>query len=156
MEKLDHHPLLLLVTLRQVLHKWDRYVIVILLFDIMKAIFKIIKYNPERQQIVVRFARLRAPESIDKYKVGGAIDLSQLDCYDSESFVKSLMRKFGNDLVKQQEDKEPIINEAETIPEKLNFEELVGKTIECKVDESHRAILKMRRVVLWIPQSKDL
>ena len=41
----------------------------------MKAIFKIIKYNPERQQIVVRFARLRAPESIDKYKVGGAIDL---------------------------------------------------------------------------------
>ena len=114
----------------------------------MKAIFKIIKYNPERQHIVVRFARLRAPESIDKYKGGGAIDLSQLDCYDSESFVKSLMRKFGNDLVKQQEDKEPIINEAETIPEKLNFEELVGKTIECKVDESKRAILKMRRVIL--------
>ena len=114
----------------------------------MKAIFKIIEYLPERQQIVVRFARLRAPESIDKYKVGGAIDLSQLDCYDSESFVKSLMRKFGNNLVKQQEEKEPIINEAETIPEKLNFEELVGKTIECKVDESNRAILKMRRVVL--------
>ena len=114
----------------------------------MKAIFKIIKYNPERQQIVVRFARLRAPESIDKYKVGGAIDLSQLDCYDSESFVKSLMRKFGDAMVKQQEEKEPIINEAETISGKLNFEDLVGKTIECKTDEYKRAVLKMRRVEL--------
>ena len=114
----------------------------------MKAIFKIIKYKPETQQIVVRFARLRAPESIDKYKVGGAIDLSQLDCYDSESFVKSLMRKFGNNLVKQQEDKEPIINEAETISGKLNFEDLVGKTIECKVDNNRKERLKMRRVEL--------
>ena len=113
----------------------------------MKAIFKIIKYNPERQQIVVRFARLHAPELIEKYRKI-AVNLSHLDCYDSESFVKSLMRRFGNEMVKQQEEKEPIINEAETISEKLNFEELVGKTIECKVDESKRAILKMRRVVL--------
>ena len=113
----------------------------------MKAIFKIIKYKPETQQIVVRFARLRAPESIEKYRKV-AIDLSHLDCYDSESFVKSLMRKFGNNLVKQQEDKEPIINEAETIPEKLNFEELVGKTIECKVDNDRKERLKMRRVEL--------
>ena len=113
----------------------------------MKAIFKIIEYLPETEQIVVRFARLHAPELIEKYnKV--AINLSHLDCYDSESFVKSLMRKFGNDLVKQQEDKEPIINEAETIPEKLNFEELVGKTIECKVDNDRKERLKMRRVEL--------
>ena len=94
----------------------------------MKAIFKIIEYLPKTQQIVVRFARLRAPESIEKYRKV-AIDLSHLDCYDSESFVKSLMRKFGNNLVKQQEDNEPIINEAETISGKLNFEELVGNTI---------------------------
>ena len=113
----------------------------------MKAIFKIIKYNPERQQIVVRFARLRAPESIEKYRKV-AIDLSHLDCYDSESFVKSLMRKFGNNLVKQQEDKEPIINEAETISGKLNFEDLVGKTIECKVENDRKQIIKMRRVEL--------
>ena len=113
----------------------------------MKAIFKIIEYLPETTQIVVRFARLHAPESIEKYRKI-AVNLSHLDCYDSESFVKSLMRRFGNEMVKQQEEKEPIINEAETIPEKLNFEELVGKTIECKVDESKRAILKMRRVIL--------
>ena len=113
----------------------------------MKAIFKIIKYKPKTQQIVVRFARLRAPESIEKYRKV-AINLSHLDCYDSESFVKSLMRKFGNDMVKQQEEKEPIINEAETISGELNFEDLVGKTIECKVENDRKQIIKMRRVEL--------
>ena len=113
----------------------------------MKAIFKIIEYLPETTQIVVRFARLHAPESIEKYnKV--AINYSELDCYDSESFVKSLMRRFGNEMVKQQEEKEPIINEAETISGKLNFEDLVGKTIECKVENDRKQIIKMRRVEL--------
>ena len=113
----------------------------------MKAIFKIIKYKPETQQIVVRFARLRAPESIEKYRKI-AVNLSHLDCYDSESFVKSLMRRFGNEMVKQQEEKEPIINEAETISGELNFEDLVGKTIECKVENDKKQIIKMRRVEL--------
>ncbi len=99
----------------------------------MKAIFKIIEYLPDTTQIVVRFARLHAPELIEKYnKV--AINYSELDCYDSESFVKSLMRRCGNHMVKLQEEKEPIVNQAETISGKLNLEELVGKTIECKID----------------------
>ena len=113
----------------------------------MKAIFKIIEYLPETEQIVVRFARLHAPELIEKYNKK-AINLSHLDCYDSESFVKSLMRKVGNHMVKLQEEKEPIINEAETISGELNLEDLVGKIIECKVDDSRRATLKMRRVEL--------
>ena len=113
----------------------------------MKAIFKIIEYLPETTQIVVRFARLHAPQSIEKYnKV--AINYSELDCYDSESFVKSLMRRCGNHMVKQQEEKEPIVNEAETISGKLNLEELVGKTIECKIDNDRKERLKMRRVKL--------
>ena len=113
----------------------------------MKAIFKIIEYLPETTQIVVRFARLHAPESIEKYnKV--AINYSELDCYDSESFVKSLMRKVGNHMVKLQEEKEPINNVAETIPGKLNLKDLVGKTIECKIDNDRKERLKMRRVEL--------
>ena len=113
----------------------------------MKAIFKIIEYLPETEQIVVRFARLHAPESIEKYnKV--AINLLHLDRYDSESFVKSLMRRCGNHMVKQQEEKEPIINQAETISGKLNLEELVGKTIECKIENDRKERLKMRRVEL--------
>ena len=113
----------------------------------MKAIFKIIEYLPETTQIVVRFARLHAPESIEKYsKV--AINYSELDCYDSESFVKSLMRKVGNNMVKLQEEKEPINNEVENISGKLSIENLVGKTIECKVDNDRKERLKMRRVEL--------
>ena len=113
----------------------------------MKAIFKIIEYLPDTTQIVVRFARLHAPESIEKYnKV--AINYSELDCYDSESFVKSLMRKVGNNMVKLQEEKEPINNEVENISGKLNLEDLVGKTIECKIDNDRRERLKMRRVEL--------
>ena len=95
------------------LHKRDRQVIIDYLILFMKAIFKITEFLPETEQIVVRFARLHAPESIEKYnKV--AINLSHLDCYDSESFVKSLMRRCGNHMVKLQEEKEQIINEAET------------------------------------------
>ena len=58
------------------------------------------------------------------------------------------MRKVGNHMVKLQEEKEAINNQAETISGELNLENLVGKTIECKVDDSRRAILKMRRVEL--------
>ena len=115
----------------------------------MKAIFKIIEYLPETTQIVVRFARFHAPEPIEKYnKV--AINYSELDCYDSESFVKSLMRKVGNHMVKLQEEGESINNEAEPISGKLNLEDLVGKTIECKIDNDRRERLKMRRVELWV------
>tara|TARA_B100000927_G_scaffold155955_1_gene125588 strand:+ start:184 stop:525 length:342 start_codon:yes stop_codon:yes gene_type:complete len=113
----------------------------------MKAIFKIEEYLPETTQIVVRFARLHAPESIEKYKKV-AIDYSQLDCYDSDSFVKSLMRKVGDHMVKLQEESEPINNVAETISGDLDLEKLIGKTIECKVDNNRRERLKMRRVEL--------
>ena len=58
------------------------------------------------------------------------------------------MRRCGNHMVKQQEEKEPIVNEAETISGKLNLEDLVGKTIECKIDNDRREKLKMRRVEL--------
>ena len=113
----------------------------------MKAIFKIEEYLPETTQIVVRFARLHAPEPIEKYHAV-AIDYSKLDCYDSESFVKSLMREVGNYQVKKYEDNESIINESETISGKLDLSSLVGRTIECKVENDRKEILKMRRVEL--------
>ena len=113
----------------------------------MKAIFKIEEYLPETTQIVVRFARLHAPEPIEKYHAV-AIDYSKLDCYDSESFVKSLMREVGNYQVKSNEEEAPIINESETISGKLDLSSLVGRTIECKVENDRKEILKMRRVEL--------
>ena len=102
---------------------------------------------PKTTQIVARFARLHAPEPIEKYHAV-AVDYSRLDCYDSESFVKSLMREVGNYQVKKYEDKESIINESETISGKLDLSSLVGRTIECKVENDRKEILKMRRVEL--------
>ena len=58
------------------------------------------------------------------------------------------MRKVGNHMVKLQEEKEPINNQAETISGELNLENLVGKTIECKIDNDRKERLKMRRVEL--------
>ena len=113
----------------------------------MKAIFRIEEYLPETTQIVVRFARLRAPESIEKYRKV-AVDYSQLDCYDRDTFITTLMRKCGYEMVKIQEDSEPIVNVVENTSDELNIQDMVGKTIECKIDDSRRAILKMRRVEL--------
>ena len=113
----------------------------------MKAIFRIEEYLPETTQIVVRFARLRAPESIEKYRKV-AVDYSQLDCYDRDTFITTLMRKCGYEMVKMQEDSEPIVNVVENTSDELNIQDMVGKTIECKIDDNRRAILKMRRVEL--------
>tara|TARA_Y100001937_G_scaffold71168_1_gene96850 strand:+ start:255 stop:596 length:342 start_codon:yes stop_codon:yes gene_type:complete len=113
----------------------------------MKAIFKVERYLPETNQIVVRFARLHAPKLIENYRKL-AINCNNLDCYDCESFVQSLMREVGNYAIKSQEDDEPIINKAEKISGKLNLRDLVGKVIECKVDNRTMKILKMRRIEL--------
>ena len=108
----------------------------------MKAIFRIERHKPETKEIAVRFARLRAPVHIEKYK-RLLINYSDLDC-----FVEGLMRKVGDNMVKEQEKNEPIINKAEKITGEFSIEDLVGKTIECKVDNFRRSRLKMRRVEL--------
>tara|TARA_R100000773_G_C4218600_1_gene117066 strand:- start:2323 stop:2664 length:342 start_codon:yes stop_codon:yes gene_type:complete len=113
----------------------------------MKAIFKIEEYLPETNQIVVRFARLHAPKLIENYtKV--AVDCNKLDYHDSESFVQSLMTDVGDYMVKSCDDKEPIINKAEKISGELNLRDLVGKVVECKVDNRSKKPLRMRKIEL--------
>ena len=113
----------------------------------MKAIFKIEEYLPETNQIVVRFARLHAPQLIEKYKKV-AVNCDKLDCYDSESFVQSLMKDVGNYRINSQESEEPIINKAEKISGELNLRDLVGKVVECKVDNRSKRPLRMRKIEL--------
>ena len=60
----------------------------------MKAIFKIEEYLPETSQIVVRFARLHAPEPIEKYHAV-AVDYSKLDCYDCLLYTSPSPRDRG-------------------------------------------------------------
>ena len=113
----------------------------------MKAIYKIDEHLPETTQIVVRFARLNAPESINNYEPV-AIDYSKLDYHDAESFNQSLMRYAGNSQVKKHDQKESSKNIAEKISGDFDISSLVGRVIECKVDISRRTILRMNRVNL--------
>lgn len=113
----------------------------------MKAIFKIEEFLPETTQIVVRFARLNAPEPIEKYKAV-AIDYSKLDYYDAESFIQSLMRHVGDKQVNIQEENETCKNIAEKISGDIDISSLVGRVIECKTDDRKRTILRMNRVNL--------
>lgn len=113
----------------------------------MRAIFKIEEHLPETEQIVVRFTRLHAPKLIEEYRPV-AISYSKLDCNDVESFAQSLMRMHGDYMVKAQENEEPVINKTEIVSGELDISSLVGRVIECKVDDYKRAILKMKRVEL--------
>jgi len=113
----------------------------------MKVIIKIEEYLPDTNQIVVRFARLHAPHPIESYSPI-AINCEQLDLHDCESFISSLMKKFGNEKVKRLEESEPIKNEAETISGKLDLPDLVGRVIEGKVEDYRRSSLNMNRVEL--------
>ena len=52
----------------------------------MKSIIKIEEYLPESNQIIVKFARLHAPQSIDEYNPV-TVDCDKLDCYNTETFL---------------------------------------------------------------------
>ena len=113
----------------------------------MKSIIKIEKYLPETNQIIVKFARLHAPQPIDNYD-STPVDCDKLDCYNTETFLHTLMRRVGEKFVLKEEDEEPIFNKVDVVDEKLDLPNMVGKIIECKVDSNRKQILRMRRVEL--------
>ena len=115
----------------------------------MKCIFKIEEYLPDTNQMVVRFARLHSPQHIDNYKAV-AIDTTRLDFYSYETFVKSLMRHYGDNRSAMSEMKDPIVNDVEDINVNGEFEvrDLIGKMIGCNSDNYKKEILKMNRVEL--------
>ena len=115
----------------------------------MKCIFKIEEYLPDTNQMVVRFARLHSPQHIDNYKAV-AIDTTRLDFYSYETFVKSLMRHYGDNKSAMSEMKDPIVNDVEDINVNGEFEvrDLIGKMIGCNSDNYKKEILKMNRVEL--------
>ena len=113
----------------------------------MKSIFKIEEYLPETNQMVVRFARLHSPQHIDNYRAI-AIDTTRLDLYDRDSFVSTLMMKYGNRYVKEYEEREPIKNNSETISGKLDLQDLIGKVVKCDTTNYRRSRLNVRKVEL--------
>lgn len=115
----------------------------------MKAIFKIKEYFPDTEQILVSFAKLHSPQSIDKYNFG-MVDLDTLDLYDNSTFIDSLLDKTGSSIIIEQEETDPIVNQAEKInmDDEVNIPDLVGRVIECRSQIKKFKRLKMRKIEL--------
>ena len=115
----------------------------------MKGIFKIKEYYPDTKQILVSFAKLHSPQSIDNYD-DGIVDLDNLDLYDNSTFIDSLLDKIGDCAIIEQEETDPIVNQAEKInmDDEVNIPDLVGRVIECRSHIKRFKKLKMRKIEL--------
>ncbi len=117
----------------------------------MKSIFKISNYNPETQQITIRYCRLHAPKPIDEYRpVSIDLEDQEVDLYDMETFIQTLMRQSGEKWINRHEDSEDLLPEniPESIKGKFDIERLVGRVILCDTYNPRREIIKMRKVEL--------
>ena len=115
----------------------------------MKSIIKIDEYLSDRNSIVVKVCNLHSQKPIDDY-TAKVVDCNDLDATDVDMFVDGLMKKSGARRIKTQEENLPILKQ--NIPEKvsgeLDFQHLVGKVIEGKVDNWRKKPIKMREVEL--------
>ena len=86
---------------------------------------------------------------IDEYRTY-AIELSDLNMLDHESFMDSLINKVKH-LIQQQDENEPILdgNIPFEIDGELDIQNLIGKVIEGKIYNGKSRLLKMRRIELW-------
>ena len=114
----------------------------------MKVITKIVEYLPDTQQIVIKICRLHSHKTIDEHRTF-AIEISDLDMIDTESFIDSLIFKVKH-LLQEQEENEPILdkNTPIEIGGELDIQSLVGKIIKGKINHRGSRLLKMRRVEL--------
>mgnify|MGYP006254513755 CR=1 FL=1 len=91
----------------------------------MKLVFRIDEYLPETQQIVVRMCKALSREPILGHNPG-VIDLKNLDLYDCDTFVESLMRLYGDKAIKNDEenyDIELFCNKSEKILSLIHISE---------------------------------
>ena len=75
----------------------------------MKVIVKIEQYLPDTEQITFRICGLHSHKIINDYR-DYAIEISDLDMTDTESFIDSLVFKVKH-LLEQQDENEPILDE---------------------------------------------
>ena len=115
----------------------------------MNVIVKIEEYLPDTQQIIMRICALHTHKIIDEYRTY-AIEISDLNMLDHESFMDSLINKVKH-LIQQQDENEPILDDniPFEIDGELDIQNLVGKVIGGKIYNGKSRLLKMRRVELW-------
>ena len=108
----------------------------------MKILIKIEEYLPETQQIVVRFCSSQSEKSIDEIEPL-AIDLNQLDLFDTELFLESLTAH-GQEVVKRYKQ----LQFGEVIENSpLDIGSLSGRILEGKKSR-RKKLLAMRKVEL--------
>ena len=96
----------------------------------MKVIIKIEQYFPDTEQITFRICGLHSHKTISEHR-DYAIEISDLDMTDTESFVDSLVFKVKH-LLEQQDENEPILDENTPVEigTELDIQNLLGKNIE--------------------------
>ena len=114
----------------------------------MNVIVKIEEYLPDTQQIIMRICALHTHKIIDEYRTY-AIEISDLNMLDHESFMDSLINKVKH-LIQQQDENEPVLdgNIPFEIDGELYIQNLIGKVIEGKIYNGKSRLLKMRRIEL--------
>tara|TARA_Y100000992_G_scaffold77353_1_gene48972 strand:+ start:4527 stop:4874 length:348 start_codon:yes stop_codon:yes gene_type:complete len=115
----------------------------------MELIIKIEEYLPETNKIIVKVSRLRSQQLIENC-IPWPVNLNRLDTYDLETFTQSLIKTFGNSMLKEQESREPIVNniDIDEATGEFDVENLVGKVIKCKTNTRKVELLKVRKVEL--------
>ena len=114
----------------------------------MKVIIKIEQYFPDTEQITFKICGLHSHKTINDYR-DYAIEISDLDMTDTESFIDSLVFKVKH-LLQEQDENEPILDEniPIEIDDELDIENLLGKNIEGNIWNRVTRLLKMRRIEL--------
>ena len=115
----------------------------------MKSIIKIDEYLSDRNSIVVKICNLHSQKPIDDY-AAKIVDCDNLDTTDVEIFIDGLMKQSGARRLENQDRKLPILDENKPVEVKgdLDFENIIGKVLEGKVDDWRKKPVKMRKVEL--------
>ena len=111
-------------------------------------VYKFIDYLTDTHLIVIKICRLHSHKTIDEHRTF-AIEISDLDMLDNESFIDTLIHKVKH-LIQEQDENQPILDDniPIEIDGELDIQNLVGKVIEGKIYHRETRLLKMRRVKL--------
>ena len=112
----------------------------------MNIIFRIDEYLPETNQIVIQLCKETSRNSILSHEKV-AINCDTLNLYDCEKFSHSLSRKYGLNIIENENKNEPILDDnknSEIIKGDLNLEKLVGKVIKYDFYDSQKHEFKSR------------
>ena len=115
----------------------------------MKIAIKIEEYLSDTNQIVVRFCDAKSSKPINEHQAS-AINCSNLDCYNLDTFTSSIVKRYGIVSVKDQYEKSEIIesNKETYTNEELDLNQLVGQIIHQRYYEREINPLKMRKIEL--------